>query len=136
MQTDTIGEFFMTAVKFIDKKHFLLLQNRLLYAAVLMGTVEDNNIVFRTLSKNGSFNNYPNPCIRNTKIEFTLERDANVSYKLTDATGKSIKNDELGFLGSGQHDIVLDVSSLTAGTYFCSIVIQEKIITREITVLK
>lgn len=61
---------------------------------------------------------FPNPASEDTKISYELKNAAKVSFKLTDLTGRVVMSMNKGIQEAGQHNFVLDVSKLAAGTYF------------------
>jgi len=65
--------------------------------------------------------NYPNPVVKRTTIEFTLEKDEYVNLEVMDITGKKILTLANGMRQAGKHEAVLDGSKLGNGIYFYSL---------------
>jgi photosystem II stability/assembly factor-like uncharacterized protein len=60
---------------------------------------------------------YPNPATDQTQVKFTLVRSGNVVLESVDATGRKIKQRNLGMLNAGEHTVNLDVSEFKTGNY-------------------
>lgn len=63
---------------------------------------------------------YPNPLVRTGVIPFYLPREGRVVLKLTDITGRTHNIYDLGILGYGNHQFILNGNDLAAGVYFFS----------------
>ena len=71
--------------------------------------------------------NQPNPTAQSTTIKYFIpEQIIKAVIKITNANGKEIKSFNLSQKSNGQ--ISLQTNDLTAGTYFCSLVTDGKII--------
>lgn len=68
-----------------------------------------------------SFLVYPNPTNQMTNVEFELLNSSNVSYQVTDLSGKIIMDKDLGTLNQGLNKFTLNVSDFNSGFYFISI---------------
>ena len=68
-----------------------------------------------------SFLVYPNPTNQMTYVEFELLNSSNVSYQVTDLSGKIIMDKDLGTLNQGLNKFNLNVSDFNSGFYFISI---------------
>ena len=67
-------------------------------------------------------NTYPNPATNNATIDYTLDNNANnVVIRVVDVTGKVSQVIENGSQAAGSYKNVLNVSNLSAGTYYISI---------------
>jgi YbbR domain-containing protein len=60
---------------------------------------------------------YPNPVRNNANIAFTLGFMSDVEITVLDINGKMVKNFLNTNMDEGDHQLSLDVSSLTSGTY-------------------
>jgi len=60
---------------------------------------------------------FPNPAIDHTQVKFTLARPGVVALELTDATGRKVKQQDLGILTAGEHTIKVNLTELSAGSY-------------------
>jgi len=66
------------------------------------------------------FQNYPNPFNPTTNIKFAIPRDANVSIKIYDVTGKEVFSVN-EYKSAGSYELMFDGSNLASGLYFYSI---------------
>lgn len=66
-------------------------------------------------------NNYPNPVNNITTFDIHLPVAGNLQLKIYDVLGRQIKSDIKNNFDEGYHKVVLDVSSLSSGIYFCEI---------------
>jgi hypothetical protein len=65
----------------------------------------------------------PNPAIGSTTVRFDLRTESSVDVSIIDVVGQRVLTAELGTMTAGTHEQRLDVSSLAAGTYLCSLMI-------------
>ncbi len=81
------------------------------------------NLGVGEVSMNGvTVNTYPNPATNNATIDYTLDNNANnVVIRVVDVTGKVSQVIENGSQAAGSYKNVLNVSNLSAGTYYISI---------------
>jgi len=79
--------------------------------------------------KRTSIELFPNPATGLISLYYEKSNDGNLSYKISDITGKIVESKELGFFVSGMHSISIDVSQIRMGTYFLSIISNSKIVT-------
>ena len=69
-----------------------------------------------------SFTSSPNPFIKSTTLEFTLNRMAYITLAIYDELGRLVWGDGRGSsLEAGTHDIQIDGSSLPGGTLYARI---------------
>lgn len=61
--------------------------------------------------------NYPNPVIDNTRIDFTLPREGIVQSSIYDLLGRKVKSIAYGFFEKGIHSINVRCADLPNGTY-------------------
>jgi len=88
------------------------------------------------LSSNSLEQNTPNPVKTSAVIKYNIAAvNGNAQLKITDANGKLIKQVQLANAGAGSVNI--DCSSLTAGTYYYSLISDGKMIdTKKMIVAK
>ena len=65
---------------------------------------------------------YPNPVQGQAMVNFTVSGKANVSYQVYDLTGRMVKNQTLGSYDEGEHEVSVDMSDLSAGSYIMRLV--------------
>jgi hypothetical protein len=65
--------------------------------------------------------NFPNPVVEQTEIRFELQNSADVTCFVSDMNGRMVRVIEAGQLEAGQHNMTLDLSDLSAGSYFYAI---------------
>ena len=63
-------------------------------------------------------NNYPNPFNPVTTLAYQLSEPAAVSLKVYDLKGKQVMSINEGIKFSGSHDVTVNASTLSSGTYF------------------
>ncbi|MCF0071484.1 T9SS type A sorting domain-containing protein [Dyadobacter sp. CY261] len=67
-----------------------------------------------------SINNYPNPFVKNTEVQYWLPEDSKVSLLIYDDSGILVsKVFQDSFQSRGLHKISLEGQQLTSGTYNC-----------------
>jgi hypothetical protein len=88
---------------------------------------EDPLFVFDKANSNAWLQqNYPNPCDYVTNISFGLNTYSHVSLTIHDLYGRRIKTTINENIAPGTYKMVLDVASLTSGTYFYTLRIDNK----------
>lgn len=83
--------------------------------------------------------NYPNPFNPVTNIKFTLKKDANVSLKVYDTSGKMVQTLMDGHKNAGQYSVSFDVSgrtNLSSGIYFYKLKTDSFEDTKKMTLIK
>ena len=65
--------------------------------------------------------NYPNPFNPMTALSFGLPEDSRVSFILHDISGREVLKLAEGRFSAGRHELFLDASNLSSGTYFYSL---------------
>ncbi len=88
------------------------------------------------VQQNVLFQNYPNPGVSQTIIEFVLVKPQPVVIQVTDLSGKLIRDIQLNTLNSGKHRVELDISDLTDGYYLYRLFTPEFISTKQMIVMK
>ena len=76
----------------------------------------------------------PNPSTATARFAITLNEPASVSGKITNIMGQQVSTLPARRLQSGSNELVLDVSSLSAGIYFCTITTGTESVTRKMIV--
>ncbi|NQT63816.1 MAG: T9SS type A sorting domain-containing protein [Candidatus Marinimicrobia bacterium] len=66
-------------------------------------------------------NNFPNPFNPTTAISFGLPEDSRVNLLLYDISGREVLKLAEGQFSAGRHELYLDASELSSGTYFYSL---------------
>lgn len=84
--------------------------------------------------------NIPNPFNKNTTIFYSLTKKSNVSIKISDLSGRIIRETSEGIKQPGNYNYVWDRkdnngSILPAGSYFYSIKIDDRIIGNKVMVI-
>ncbi len=79
--------------------------------------------------------NYPNPFVDQTTIQYQLDEAGEASLEVFDITGKLMVAKNLGFVPAGQVNFyTLDRQGLAAGTYTYSIVTENSRVTRKMII--
>lgn len=60
---------------------------------------------------------YPNPARAQSTLSFALPRASRVRYRIVDATGRTVRQAELGYRPAGEHQIRLPLDALSDGLY-------------------
>lgn len=71
---------------------------------------------------------YPNPAIDNATVEFELENSSEVIISLYDIDGRTVKEYSKEQFAAGVHSAKIDVSTISNGTYICSVKTKEGVI--------
>jgi len=61
----------------------------------------------------------PNPAAKMAEVEFSLKQSARVSIRLNDLSGREVAVICNGVRSAGEHKVVVDVSAIPSGIYFC-----------------
>ncbi|MDD5089176.1 MAG: T9SS type A sorting domain-containing protein, partial [bacterium] len=64
--------------------------------------------------------NYPNPFNPTTALPLSLDKNARVSVKIFDATGRLVSSEDYE-LGAGEHTLPVNGSAWATGTYFARV---------------
>ena len=97
------------------------------------------NIMYTGITPNTLANDYsifPNPASDNLNIKFNLVQQETVSYKLTDPSGRIVKENSLGVLSAGERNESLDVTDLSSGVYYVVVTIGSNQSTEKIVITK
>ena len=79
---------------------------------------------------------FPNPFTNQLTIEFDLEESENVSIELFDVIGRSLHEENLGKLSSGQNKQLISTDNLPKGTYILKLQIGEQVINQKVVKMK
>ncbi|HAA01110.1 MAG TPA: hypothetical protein DCD96_05635, partial [Flavobacteriales bacterium] len=91
----------------------------------------DPTIGVNEVNNAASVNVYPNPANNIATVEVALTESAVVMVEVMDLTGKLVASNSFGNLSAGSNRLNLNVSDLSEGTYFCTIVINGERITKK-----
>lgn len=80
------------------------------------------------------FQNIPNPATESTRIAYTLEQAAKVSFEVMDITGKRVFANDMGMLPAGPQQFDLNVSAFAPGMYTYTINVNGERATRKMIV--
>ena len=80
--------------------------------------IEERREVSVVLSDPGLSQNYPNPFIRSTSIDFALTRDNHVSLAVYNVMGQKVAVLVDAKLKTGMHSVVFDAQGLPGGVYY------------------
>lgn len=80
--------------------------------------------------------NYPNPFNPVTSIQFHLDRSDIVIVDIHDLRGNLVMQLYSGYLEAGSHNIMMNASDLTSGTYIYTLHTKSLSVSRKMTVLK
>ena len=95
--------------------------------------VEEPESIPKTFALN---QNYPNPFNPATTINFDLPKQANVSLKLYDITGREVATILEGMYAAGSYSIPFNASNLSSGVYFYKLIAGEYFSVRKLVLLK
>jgi hypothetical protein len=79
---------------------------------------------------------FPNPFNAETRIAFELPVSARTTLDLFDVTGRKIRTLFDGNPAAGRHEILLNGSDLTTGTYLCRMMSGNRVATTKLMLLK
>ncbi len=65
-------------------------------------------------------NLYPNPTTNMLNVDYQLTEPSEVTLRLFDQSGRTMKTLKLGVVGEGRHTQQLDLSDMSSGLYYCS----------------
>lgn len=99
-----------------------------LWIAAGVNEIENNGIVLGQ--------NTPNPFNADSKINFEIPAAANVSFTITDITGKIVETIQMGNLNAGSHILELNASNYNSGVYFYTITVGQNQLTNRMVIQK
>jgi hypothetical protein len=79
---------------------------------------------------------YPNPAEEFFSLKLELSEPANVSYTLSDLSGKLVQQPVTQQLPAGKHLLQTSTAELRAGIYVCSVKANNQVYTQRVTVIK
>jgi hypothetical protein len=80
--------------------------------------------------------NYPNPFDKQTSVLIYLRADSDVEVTVKNALGQTVNAFAVNNLMAGNHEIVIDGSSLSEGIYYYTIETGANSVTRKMQVTK
>ncbi len=92
--------------------------------AYVPGTTTNNNIVSEGFGKLSQ--NFPNPAVNSTKLEYSLDYKAIVQLNLYDYTGKKLNTLVNSVKEAGKYIFEMNTENLVEGVYFYNLVIDGK----------
>jgi len=84
--------------------------------------------------ENKVLQNFPNPAMDVTRIRVNLVRAADVSLMVSNIAGANVMAIHKGTLSQGNHDLTLDVSALSPGIYFYTVILGSEKVTHKMVV--
>lgn len=110
--------------KFVEKRDYLLSLLPVNKAYNSYTSLENNPVI----SKSGELlQNIPNPFSEKTIISYTLSCSGSVCIKVFNNNGKEVKSIKENIKNTGQHKTEFNAKDLSAGIYFYSLFINEKL---------
>ena len=88
----------------------------------LIGTVQSERLEDRY-----GLSIYPTPSVSDANVVLTLPHRATLHLDLYDATGRRIRTISHGEVEAGEHRFTFNIEDLSAGMYFCRLVIDGKV---------
>ncbi len=79
---------------------------------------------------------YPNPAANAAEVEFSLKQSARVSIRLNDLSGREVAEICSGIRSAGEHKVVVDVSDIPEGIYFCRLEANGWVETRKLVICR
>lgn len=80
--------------------------------------------------------NYPNPFSTKTTIEFMLEKNANVIFRIYNTENRLVFENDLGFRNKGKHSWILSNIYLPEGVYYYEISVDRMRLSKPMIVVK
>jgi len=80
--------------------------------------------------------NFPNPFNPSTVISFSLPVKSNIKLKVLNILGKEVATLKDGVCEAGNYNVTFDASNLSSGIYFYSLITNNGIITKKMTLIK
>ncbi len=120
-------------------------ENKILYAAIPVQDLMDSVLGQNTLSTKPVIReskvfvvsqNQPNPFSDATEVVIYLRAESDLTCTITDAMGKVVSIQNMGFKGAGNHKLTIDGQALTSGVYFYTLSTNDSEVTKKMQVLK
>lgn len=118
-------------------------ENTIYYAAIPVQDLMDSVLGQNTLAINPMVKeskvfvvsqNQPNPFSDMTNVVIYMRAGSDLTCTVTDATGKVVSTQALGYKAAGNHDISIDGTSLTSGVYFYTLSSKDSEVTKKMQV--
>jgi hypothetical protein len=100
-------------------------------ANVSLASVHETNSLISKLDQN-----YPNPFSSNSVVNYSLASASDVTFTITDLTGKVVMSQNYGHQTAGQHRIDINGNNLESGVYYYTVNAGSTKETRKMTVVK
>ncbi|GMU87339.1 MAG: hypothetical protein AMXMBFR48_25800 [Ignavibacteriales bacterium] len=106
-------------------------------AGYILTDVKDKDLVSgSTVTDYALSQNYPNPFNPSTVISFSLPEASDVVLKVYNSLGQEVAELANTDFSAGQHSITFNGSQLSSGIYFYSLIANNQIITKKMTLIK
>ena len=93
--------------------------------------VPDNSTINIT-----DFNIYPNPARDNVNLIYKLSKEAATSFKIFTTTGACVYSYDKGKQQAGMYSKEINVAMLDKGIYYCTMLFNDKVVTRKFVITK
>ncbi len=80
--------------------------------------------------------NYPNPFNPTTTIDYSIQKDGNVSLKVFNTLGQQVAELINGNMKAGQHQVTFDASRFASGIYYYRLESNNKVLIKKMILLK
>jgi len=107
----------------------------LCYISLFDLAVDDGAINLIPLEKD-LLDNYPNPFNSSTKIRFTLRNSGDTKIHLYNLNGQLVNEIATGRYEAGIHEVYMDMTNYSSGTYFLKMITSDGVKTRKIHLVK
>jgi len=120
-------------------------ENQILYAAIpvtdlMAGRLGENNLFVDKVQEESRVfvvsQNQPNPFSDETEVVIYLRAGSDLTCTVTDAMGKVVSVQDMGYRNAGNHKIAIDGTSLTSGVYFYTLSTEDSKVTKKMQVVK
>ena len=78
--------------------------------------------------------NYPNPFVDQTEIAYQLASSQDVVIDIKDVTGRQVMHIDEGMKTAGEHQFVLNATSLKSGIYFYTLTAGDYVETKQMVI--
>jgi len=85
----------------------------------------ENIVISQVPYKNSLHQNYPNPFNSATKIEYSLEKQSQISISIYDINGRRLETLVNKKQNAGKYTIDFNSKNYSSGVYFCEFLINE-----------
>jgi hypothetical protein len=79
---------------------------------------------------------FPNPANEIATLSFTTNEKSKTTISITNMLGEIVYNNEIESLNSGQHIMPISTFYISEGMYFLNLIVNNKIITKKITIIR